>query len=124
MTPSGRPGPPATKVAPSSMPLLISAWILSHWPRLTTGPIVVPSPRGSPALVFSATPFAIAATSFIFDSGTIMRDGALQDHVRRLATELLADTLDGRRRALGDVDAGAGRAGEGDHVDVRMFAHG
>src|SRR5215467_9170520 len=29
--------------------------------------------------IFSATPLAIAATSFIFDSGTIMRDGALQD---------------------------------------------
>src|SRR5262252_9097476 len=46
--------------------------------RLTTGPMVVPSARGSPALVLSATPFAMAATSFIFDSGTIMRDGALQ----------------------------------------------
>src|ERR1700746_3318270 len=41
--------------------------------------MVVPSPRGSPALVLSATAFAIAATSFIFDRGTIMRDGALQD---------------------------------------------
>src|SRR5271156_625075 len=41
--------------------------------------MVVPSARGSPALVLSATPLAIAATSFIFDSGTIIRDGALQD---------------------------------------------
>src|ERR1700739_345957 len=47
--------------------------------RDTTGPMVVPSARGSPALVFSATPLAMAATSFIFDSGTIIRDGALQD---------------------------------------------
>src|SRR5580698_2400805 len=61
------------------MPFWISFWILSHWIRDTTGPIVVPSARGLPALVFSATPFAIAATSFIFDNGTIMRDGALQD---------------------------------------------
>src|ERR1051326_2245298 len=61
------------------MPFLISAWILSHWMRDTTGPMVVPSPRGSPALVLSATPLAMAATSFIFDSGTIIRDGALHD---------------------------------------------
>src|ERR1700692_4193170 len=47
--------------------------------RDTTGPMVVPSARGSPALVLSATPLAMAATSFIFDSGTIMRDGALHD---------------------------------------------
>src|ERR1700692_2443779 len=47
--------------------------------RDTTGPMVVPSARGSPALVLSATPLAIAATSFIFDSGTIIRDGALHD---------------------------------------------
>ena len=61
------------------MPFWMSFWILSHWPRLTTGPMVVPSARGSPALVLSATPKAMAATSFIFDNGTIMRDGALQD---------------------------------------------
>ena len=109
--------------------------------------MVVPSARGSPALVLSATPLAIAATSFIFDSGTIIRDGALQDwpellnmcitppvtalvevgafedDVRRLAAEFLADALDGRRGALGDIDAGAGRAGERDHVDVRVLAH-
>src|SRR5437764_15433548 len=47
--------------------------------RDTTGPMVVPSARGSPALVFSATPLAIAATSFIYESGTIIRDGALHD---------------------------------------------
>ena len=41
--------------------------------------MVVPSARGSPALVLSATALAIAATSFIFDSGTIIRDGALHD---------------------------------------------
>src|SRR3954453_17012783 len=61
------------------MPFLINAWILSHWMRETTGPIVVPSARGSPALVLSATALAMAATSFIFDSGTIIRDGALHD---------------------------------------------
>src|SRR5882724_2809461 len=41
--------------------------------------MVVPSARGSPALVLSATLLAIAATSFIFESGTIIRDGALHD---------------------------------------------
>ena len=41
--------------------------------------MVVPSARGSPALVLSATPLAIAAASFIFASGTIMREGALHD---------------------------------------------
>src|SRR6202047_2737663 len=61
------------------MPFWISVWILSHWMRDTTGPMVVPSARGSPALVLSATPFAIAATSFIFESGTIILHGALHD---------------------------------------------
>src|SRR5258707_14436235 len=61
------------------MPFWIRVWILSHWMRDTTGPMVVPSPRGAPALVLSATPLAMAATSFIFDNGTIIRDGALQD---------------------------------------------
>src|SRR6266446_2400668 len=61
------------------MPFWISVWILSHWMRDTTGPMVVPSARGSPALVLSATLLAMAATSFIFDSGTIIREGALHD---------------------------------------------
>src|SRR3978361_2421898 len=47
--------------------------------RDTTGPRLVSAARGSPALVLSATPLAMAATSFIFDSGTIIRLGALQD---------------------------------------------
>ena len=50
--------------------------------------------------------------------------GAFEDDVRRLAAEFLADALHGRRGALGDIDAGAGRAGERDHVDIRMLAHG
>src|SRR3981081_1203966 len=61
------------------MPFWISVWILSHWMRETTGPMVVPSARGSPALVLSATLLAMAATSFLFDSGTIILDCALQD---------------------------------------------
>src|ERR1700740_1034917 len=39
---------------------------------------VAPRP-GSPALGLAAPPLAIAATSFIFDSGTIIRLGALHD---------------------------------------------
>src|SRR5256885_537714 len=56
------------------MPFFISAWILSHWMRLTTGPIVVPSAFGSPALVLSATALAITFTSDIFDVG-VYSDG-------------------------------------------------
>src|SRR5204863_398524 len=85
------------------MPFLISAWILSHWVRLTTGPMVVPSARGSPALVLSATPLAMAATSFIFDSGTSMRD---------LAGDLVQRPVPGRDHAdhadgLAQDDGGA-----------------
>src|SRR3977135_533522 len=40
--------------------------------------MLVSAARGSPALVLSAPPLAMAATSFIFDSGTIIRLGALQ----------------------------------------------
>src|SRR6266852_7014650 len=50
--------------------------------------------------------------------------GAFEDDVWRLAAQLLADALHRRRGALGDIDAGAGRAGERDHVDIRVFAHG
>ena len=80
--------------------------------------------------------------------GTSIRDGALQlwpelsiivatpardslgevrvfeDDVRALATQFLGHPLDRRRRVLGDVDAGAGRPGERDHVDVGMARHG
>ena len=43
-----------------------------------------------------------------------------QDDVRRFAAELLMDALDRVGGVLGDEDAGAGRAGEADHVDVGM----
>ena len=36
--PSGRPGPPAASLAPSSMPAWIRRWILSNCTSLTTGP--------------------------------------------------------------------------------------
>ncbi len=48
--------------------------------------MVVPSARGSPALVLSATALAISATSFIFEAGTIIRVGALQDWPELLNT--------------------------------------
>src|SRR5205085_1849610 len=50
--------------------------------------------------------------------------GIVEDDVRRLAAEFLADALYGGGCALGHVDAGAGRAGERDHVDVGMLGHG
>ena len=43
-----------------------------------------------------------------------------QDDVRRLAAEFLRDALDRVGGRLGDDDPGAGRAGEGHHVDVGM----
>ena len=57
--------------------------------------------------------------------GDAQRNGAIeigvrQDHVRRLAAELLRDALDRRRGGLGHRDAGAGGAGDRDHVDIRM----
>ena len=36
--PPGRPGPPVTSVAPSSMPFWIRPWIFFHCASLTTGP--------------------------------------------------------------------------------------
>src|ERR1700687_3193762 len=50
--------------------------------------------------------------------------GAFEDDVRRLAAQFLTDALHRRRGALGDIDAGAGRAGERNHIDTRMLAHG
>src|SRR4051794_27096192 len=44
--------------------------------------------------------------------------GVVEDHVRRLAAELHRDRLDRRRGELGDPASGAGRAGEGNHVDT------
>src|SRR5262245_35784753 len=61
------------------MPFLIRPCIFSHCTRLTTGPMVVPSPRGSPGLALSATDLAMAAASFILPSGTSTRVGALHD---------------------------------------------
>src|SRR5258705_4004598 len=54
----------------------------------------------------------------------LVQIGAFKNDVRRLAAQFLTDALDGRRGALGDIDAGAGRAGERDHVDVWVLAHG
>src|SRR5262249_28938557 len=50
--------------------------------------------------------------------------GIVKNDVRRLSTELLADTLD---RVCGpncNIDPCACRAGERDHVDVPVVAHG
>ena len=56
-------------------------------------------------------------------AGHVARDhglevGVVEDDVGRLAAELLRDPLHRRRRGAGDLDAGAGRAGERHHVDV------
>ena len=49
--------------------------------------------------------------------------GIVENNVRRLAAKFLADALHGVRRTLGNVDAGAGRACERDHVDSGVLAH-
>ena len=46
--------------------------------------------------------------------------GVLEDDVRGLAAELEGHALHGLRGQLADALAGAGGAGEGDHVDVRV----
>ena len=53
----------------------------------------------------------------------LLQVGVVENDVRRLAAQFLTDTLDGIGRTLGDVDACAGRAGEGNHVDAGMLAH-
>ena len=116
LTPSGRPGPPATSVAPSSMPFWIRPWILSHWMRDTTGPMVVPSARGSPTLVLSArlgdrrdllhlrqrhehARRCVAGLAGVVEhvhhaAGDGLGEvGVVEDDVRRLAAELLATRL-------------------------------
>jgi flagellar P-ring protein precursor FlgI len=47
-----------------------------------------------------------------------------QQDVGRFSTELLRDALRGRRRGLRDQRAGAGGAGDGNHVDVGVRGHG
>jgi hypothetical protein len=48
--------------------------------------------------------------------------GVVENDVGRLAAEFLGDALDGIGGGLGHQDAGAGRAGEGHHVDIGMRA--
>ena len=50
--------------------------------------------------------------------------GIVQQDVGRLAAQFLVDALDRVGRGLRDEDAGAGRAREGHHVDVRMACDG
>src|ERR1700744_4168468 len=61
------------------MPFLMRPWILLNCTSLATGPICVPSAKGSPTLMDSAAAFAICAASACLAFGTNMRDGALQD---------------------------------------------
>src|SRR5438093_1084813 len=77
--PSGRPGPPVTSSAPSSMPFLMRRCTFSNCASLASGPMVVPSASGSPTLTASAARFAAAAAWAILERGTSMRVGALHD---------------------------------------------
>src|SRR3569832_925734 len=82
MSPSGRPSPPDTSVAPSSMPFLMRAWILLNCTSETTGPITPGTDSGESGgatLTLSAVALAIAMAWSFFAFGTNMREGALQD---------------------------------------------
>ena len=48
--------------------------------------------------------------------------GIGQDDIRRLTAEFLMNALDRRRGGAGDLDSGAGRSGERDHIDFGMGA--
>jgi len=109
------------------MPFWIRVWILSHWMRDTTGPMVVPSARGSPALrLVGPRSWRWRRLPSSSTAATIIRLGALHDwpellnmcitppvtalarsapsrmDVRRLAAEFLADALDGWGGAFGN----------------------
>ena len=48
----------------------------------------------------------------------------LENNIGRLATQFLSHPLDRGSGVLGDQGAGAGRAGEGNHVDARIILEG
>src|SRR5690606_38346064 len=50
--------------------------------------------------------------------------GVVEDDAGGFSTELEGDALDGLRGELGDALAGAGRAGERDHVDAGVLGDG
>ena len=119
-------------------------WMRSNWARLAIAPCVVVSDRGSPTTISRCGPLgdcldlgqpraghdharrrAAGLAEIAEGGGYAQRNGAIeigirQDHVGRLAAELLRDTLDRRRCRLGHRNAGAGGAGDGDHVDIGM----
>ena len=77
--------PPATSVAPSSIPLWISAWVFSNADKETTGPIAK-SPLGSPTVIREAASPATPMASSMRALGTSMREGALK--VKPLSTSI------------------------------------
>ena len=145
-TPSGRPGPPHTSFAPSSIPAPIIDW--TRWILRGVGdraqrgcfrPAVDRRPRYAGCRARPRAPRPRQARA----AGTSIRVGALhdwptlrnpastplatpreigilQEHVGRLAAEFLHDSLYCRRRRLRHEHAGARRSRDGDHVDVRM----
>ena len=79
LMPSGRPGPPVTSSAPSSMPFLMRRCTFSNCASLASGPMVMPSALGSPTVTASAARLAAAIASAILERGMSMRVGALHD---------------------------------------------
>ena len=79
LTPSGRPIPPVTKVAPSEIPFSIRPCTLVNCIFDTSGPIVVDSCRGSPTTMPSAAALAAATATSRASRGMNMRVAASQD---------------------------------------------
>ena len=73
------PGPPATNLAPSSIPFLIKVCILLYWVSEITGPICSPSFFGSPTSKFSVYFFNLSTASLYIDFSTSILVGALHD---------------------------------------------
>ena len=123
--------------------LLDQPWILSNWTLETTGPSWL-LPFGSPTVTLGRR-LAGHGDRLVHPLGgdqhaggrvaglagvghhrrhaaadALGEDVVVEDDVRALAAQLLVHPLDGRGGGLGHLDAGPGRAGEGDHVHFRV----
>ena len=126
----------------------MSSLIDLYWAALTTGPMVVELSSGSPrrkrlrlvdeeghhllhlAFVHQHPGGGVAGLAGVEEAALdvpargLLEVGVGQHDVGRLPAQFEADTLDGVRGGGTDQLAGAGGAGEGDHVDVRVAGQG
>ena len=77
-SPSGVVGPPATSVAPSSMPIWMKSCTRSRWAADTSGPRRLVCSNGSPVVKAAAVAAAICSASARRSRGTSMRVSAVQ----------------------------------------------